>query len=287
MDAPAGATVIADRPINFCTLSTRTMRATTALRTLMRHTATVARCSTHAVARSHHRLPAPMPSSLACFSSAAAAAPSSSSDAAASATPVVSFIGHAKLYGAASLIGPFPTGGRFDSCLSGLVITRMDPSGEVDASMIVNQQVENSYGSLHGGAISTIVDVVGTLALLAKDHKRGGVSVSGRRQRGRQRARQPARALALFEPHSFHLRAVACVSLSCQIELNVNFLAAIKVGSRVVCKGRVLKLGKTLGFTQVELFTEDGTIGARQDSTCISSTTRPEVFAGAHCRCVV
>ena len=53
----------------------------------------------------------------------------------------------------------------------------MDPSGEVEATLTVNSRVENSYGTLHGGAISTLVDVIGTLALLAKDHKRGGVSV--------------------------------------------------------------------------------------------------------------
>ena len=35
----------------------------------------------------------------------------------------------------------------------------------------------NGYGALHGGAISTIVDVVGTLALLSKDPSRAGVSI--------------------------------------------------------------------------------------------------------------
>ena len=42
------------------------------------------------------------------------------------------------------------------------------------------------------------------------------------------------------------------------MELNVNYLAAVKLGERATVKGRVLKLGKTLGFTQVEIFNEQG-----------------------------
>ena len=112
--------------------------------------------------------------------------------------------------------------GLFDACLKGLHITRMDPVGEVDAWMTVDRVVENSWGTLHGGAIATLVDVMGTLALLAKDHKRGGVSV----------------------------------------ELSVSYLVAVKAGDKVHCKGRTLKLGKTLGFTEVQLFTHDGKLAA-------------------------
>jgi uncharacterized protein (TIGR00369 family) len=89
-----------------------------------------------------------------------------------------SFIELAKLNGAQSLLGPLPVhGGRFDSAFSNLQITKMDPSGDVETTMVVDQKVENSYGTLHGGAIATLVDIVGTLALLAKDNKRGGVTV--------------------------------------------------------------------------------------------------------------
>ena len=56
------------------------------------------------------------------------------------------------------------------------------------------------------------------MALLAKDHKRGGVS----------------------------------------IDLNVSFLRPAKVGELVKVRGRVLKLGKTLGFTHVDVLSADG-----------------------------
>jgi uncharacterized protein (TIGR00369 family) len=124
----------------------------------------------------------------------------------------------AKSDGAAALVGPFPTAGLFDACLSGLTITRMDKSGEAEAWLTVTPSVENSWGTLHGGAIATLVDVMGSLALLAKDHTRGGVSV----------------------------------------ELNVSYLLAVKAGQKVHCKGRVIKVGKLLGFTQIELSTSDG-----------------------------
>ncbi len=156
--------------------------------------------------------------------------------------------------GAAALLGPFPTAGKFDSCVSGLQITRMDPSGEAEAWIIVTPAVENTCqriirskqgnaeeacgtcadvtaicsftlstgGTLHGGAVATLVDVMGSLALLAKDHTRGGVSV----------------------------------------ELNVSYLLAVKAGERVTCKGRVVKLGKALGFTQVDLYTQSGKLAA-------------------------
>eukprot|EP00320_Phaeocystis_rex_P019635 CAMPEP_0119063072 /NCGR_PEP_ID=MMETSP1178-20130426/6501_1 /TAXON_ID=33656 /ORGANISM="unid sp, Strain CCMP2000" /LENGTH=170 /DNA_ID=CAMNT_0007044403 /DNA_START=151 /DNA_END=659 /DNA_ORIENTATION=- len=49
--------------------------------------------------------------------------------------------------------------------------------GDVVCSLTVNDELSNNYGALHGGAISTIVDVVGTLALLSKDPSRAGVSI--------------------------------------------------------------------------------------------------------------
>ena len=40
--------------------------------------------------------------------------------------------------------------------------------------------------------------------------------------------------------------------------MSTSYLVAVKAGDRVVCKARVLKLGRTLGFTQVDLYTHDG-----------------------------
>jgi acyl-coenzyme A thioesterase 13 len=135
---------------------------------------------------------------------------------------------------------PFPgNANRFDAAFRGLYVTRMDPSGHAEAVCNIDEGLGNSYGSLHGGATSTLVDIMGTLALLAKDHKRGGVS----------------------------------------IDLNVSFLNAAPLGSKIICKGAVLKLGKNLGFTEVEILNEEGKIiatGRHTKAFPASPTTKRE-----------
>ena len=79
-----------------------------------------------------------------------------------------------------------------------------------------------AYGTLHGGATCTIIDIVGTLALLSLDKTRPGVSV----------------------------------------ELNTSFVAAAQGNERVKVVGSVLKTGKRLGFTQVDIFGSDGRLCA-------------------------
>jgi acyl-coenzyme A thioesterase 13 len=128
------------------------------------------------------------------------------------------FIARAQALGSASLLGRFSSTHRFDSCFDGMQVTRIDSNGEAECELKVDHRHENSYGTLHGGAITSLVDIVGTMALLAKDHKRGGVSV----------------------------------------DLNVSFVKAAKTGETVRIRGRVLKLGKTLGFTHVDVLAADG-----------------------------
>jgi acyl-coenzyme A thioesterase 13 len=112
-----------------------------------------------------------------------------------------------------------PQGG-FDRSLANLRVERLG-SGTVTCVLPVTADVANSYGTLHGGATSTLVDVVGTMALLTQDPLRPGVSV----------------------------------------ELSVSFLAAAKLGEEVAIEGRVLRQGKKLGFTQVDLRRKsDGTL---------------------------
>ncbi len=124
---------------------------------------------------------------------------------------ISSFIALAKEHGIARLVGqPFPVSDRFDSALSGLRIDSAE-NGRAVCSFRVEKELQNSYGTLHGGAIATIVDVMGTLALLSVDHTRGGVSV----------------------------------------DLNVSFVAAARANDALVATGVVLKTGKTLGFTEV------------------------------------
>jgi acyl-coenzyme A thioesterase 13 len=86
-------------------------------------------------------------------------------------------------------------------------------NGYAECTLTVEPAVQNSYATLHGGAVSTLVDVLGTLALIGADHTRAGVS----------------------------------------LEMNVSFLAAAKAGDELVVTGRVLKAGRSIGFTEVEI----------------------------------
>lgn len=128
-----------------------------------------------------------------------------------------SFIHIAKQKGIKALIGPFPSGGGFDSCFVRSMeiqeLHKNDGKGTALCSIKVNDDLLNAFGTLHGGATSTIVDIVGTLALLAEDPNRPGVS----------------------------------------IELSCSFTRAAPLGSLILAKGTVIKYGKKLGFTQVDL----------------------------------
>ncbi len=124
-----------------------------------------------------------------------------------------SFIDVAKKHGANALLGYLAnTGDRFDKALRELQVTKIG-DGVVTCEMPVNQHVQNAYGTLHGGAQATLVDIVGTLALLTKDPTKAGVTV----------------------------------------ELNCSYASAAKAGETVEVIGVVLKTGKKLGFTQVDI----------------------------------
>ena len=72
----------------------------------------------------------------------------------------------------------FTTNGRFDQCAQSLRVVSVDEeSGDVVATISVEERVCNSYGTLHGGVAATLVDIIGTMCCLAKDHTRAGVSV--------------------------------------------------------------------------------------------------------------
>ena len=124
-----------------------------------------------------------------------------------------SFISLAREHGASHLENkPFPASHRFDSALAGMVVGAVR-DGIAECTMTVSSSVQNSYATLHGGAISTLVDVMGTLALISVDHTRAGVSV----------------------------------------DLSVSFCSAAKSGDEIVAVGRVLKAGRALGFTEVHI----------------------------------
>ena len=105
--------------------------------------------------------------------------------------------------------------GRFDSCLRNLHINKIE-GGKAVGTLHVSDELLNAYGTMHGGAITTLTDVFGTLALLSVDHTRAGVSV----------------------------------------EINTSFMGAVKRGEQLTIEGNVLKSGRTLGFTEVLIQTE-------------------------------
>lgn len=125
-------------------------------------------------------------------------------------TTAQSFIERVKASGANALLGVFTATQRFDQTMSGLEVTRIS-SGVVHAKFMISEAVANSYGTLHGGATATLVDIMGTMALLTMDPTRAGVTV----------------------------------------ELSASYISAAKIGEEIQLVGRVLKTGKRLGFTDV------------------------------------
>eukprot|EP00047_Mylnosiga_fluctuans_P006453 m.246978 g.246978 ORF g.246978 m.246978 type:complete len:179 (+) comp15251_c0_seq1:1-537(+) len=145
-------------------------------------------------------------------------------------TKSITFIEKAKVMGANALLGTFTHREGFDRCLKNLEVTHVE-DGKVTATMPVDDSVTNFYGTLHGGATSTIVDVVGTMALLTLDATRPGVSV----------------------------------------DLNVSFASAAKKGSTLHIEGRVLKTGNTLGFTQVDILADGKLIATGRHTKAFAS----------------
>ena len=134
-----------------------------------------------------------------------------------------SFIARAKESGPEGLLGDFTSAGTFDRCLeeAELACTSV-ADGRVECAFTVTHETANNFGTLHGGFTATLVDVVGTMALLSRDAGRPGVS----------------------------------------IEMSQTFCAAAKVGERVTVVGTVLKAGGRLGFTQVEVRRADDAVVA-------------------------
>lgn len=115
----------------------------------------------------------------------------------------MSFIDKAATMGANVLLGAFThVGHRFDRVLKDMRVDKIDTkAGRVVCTLPVTPGVQNAYGTLHGGCVATLVDVVGTMALLAANPKRPGVSV----------------------------------------DMSVSFVAAAKAGSEVVVEGRYVQ----------------------------------------------
>ena len=93
------------------------------------------------------------------------------------ATGAVGFIERVKSGGKQAMLGPFATTGlNFDRTMAGLTVTKIG-DGAVTCEVPVSAGLTNAYGTLHGGATATLVDIVGTMALLTVNEAAPGVSV--------------------------------------------------------------------------------------------------------------
>lgn len=53
------------------------------------------------------------------------------------------------------------------------------------------------------------------------------------------------------------------------IEFKVSFFAPARLGSRVICEGRVLKMGSRVTFTEADMLDAGGKLLARLNSSCM------------------
>lgn len=105
----------------------------------------------------------------------------------------------------------------FDRALVGIALVDAG-DGKARARLVVEDSLQNMGGTLHGGAIATIVDDVGTIAIMTADRDhRPGVTT----------------------------------------DLNVSYFSPAPGGRAVIADAVVLKSGKTLAFVSVDIRRED------------------------------
>jgi acyl-coenzyme A thioesterase 13 len=114
--------------------------------------------------------------------------------------------------------------GGFDRSLVGLEVIEAE-GGRAKLRIVVEPPVQNLGGNLHGGAIATLVDDAGTLAILSADKDgRPGVTT----------------------------------------DLNVSYFSAGRAGEAVIVEATVLKSGRRLAYVSVDLKRErDGALLAQ------------------------
>jgi uncharacterized protein (TIGR00369 family) len=94
----------------------------------------------------------------------------------------------------------------------------VNPKSEILFRMPVSDEFCNSLNIMHGGAISTLIDVTSTIAISGFDkYKRQNVSV----------------------------------------ELSTTFLNPIKINSNILIHVKVPKIGKAIAYSTADIFSED------------------------------
>jgi acyl-CoA thioesterase len=120
----------------------------------------------------------------------------------------------------------------------GIHTDRLD-AGEADLSLEVREDHMNLMGSLHGGVISSLADAATGIAMHT--------------------------ALGEGWTHA-------------TTSLQLTFLAAGRLGDRVVARGRVVKRGRRFGYAEADVERSDGTLLARAAATFL---LQPEVAGPA------
>ena len=123
--------------------------------------------------------------------------------------------------GLGSMRGLFQSAGKFDQCLrdAGMECTHIG-DGEVECVLTVPESLSNTYGTMHGGAVSTVIDVLGTMALLTKDHTRA------------VRPPTPA-AISQVAPAASERRR--CWVQGVSVDMNMTFCSAARTGEELLC----------------------------------------------------
>ena len=110
------------------------------------------------------------------------------------------------------------------SALLGWTLRAIDPAaGTIEIGFTADDRFLNPAGTVQGGFLAAMLDDTQGPALFAMTEGR------------------------VYAP---------------TIDFTVSFVKAAKPG-RFVCKGRVVNLGRTIAFTEAELFDEDGDLVAR------------------------
>lgn len=131
----------------------------------------------------------------------------------------------------------------FDRALSGLELFEFS-EGRARARLTVNDSVKNYLGTLHGGAIATLVDDIGTIAVFTADrYRRVGVTT----------------------------------------DLHVSYLGAARADESVLIEAEVLQCGLNMAFVEVTLRREPrGELIARGLMTkFLGNGRQPQAAGGA------
>lgn len=111
----------------------------------------------------------------------------------------------------------------FDRSMAGISLQSIE-AGRATVTLPVTDAMVNMVGTLHGGAIATLVDDAGTIAIMSADHdSRPGVTT----------------------------------------DLNVSYFSAAPLGETVTAEARCLKAGRTLAFVEVDIRNSAGKLVAQ------------------------